>query len=110
MLNKHQIFAFNDLKEKVVHIWGGELKIRALSVKEQLEYDAFLATEPKEVEMALHLIIAACIDDNGNRLFEETDIPYLKEKNSKNLFHLVHEILSLNKQDDKDVEDLAKNL
>lgn len=110
-LNKHQIFACNDLKESYVDMpeWGGKIKIKALSVQEQLDYDAFLASKPKEVEMALHLIIIACIDENGNKLFDENDLPLLKKKNSANLFKIVSEILKLNKQDANDVDDLAKN-
>ena len=110
-INKHQIFASNDLREKFVDMpeWGGAVKIRALSVKEQLEYDEFLSTEPKEVEMALHLIIVACVDDNNQKLFDLSDLELLKQKSSKNLFHLVHEILSLNKQEPENSDSLAKN-
>lgn len=110
-LNKHQIFASNDLKEAFVEMpeWGGKVKIKALSVQEQLDYDNFLATKPKEIEMALHLIIVACVDENNNKLFSEDDINLLKQKNSSNLFKLVSEILKLNKQDANDVDELAKN-
>jgi len=110
-INKHQIFASNDLKEKFVAMpeWGGDVKIRALSVHEQLEYDAFIATEPKEIDMALHLILAACVDDNNSKLFNIDDLELLKQKSSKNLFYLVNEILELNKQKADDVENLAKN-
>jgi hypothetical protein len=111
-INKHQIFASNDLKEKFVDMpeWGGQVKIRALSVKEQLAYDEYLSTEPKEVEMALHLIISACVDDDNKKLFDISDMDLLKEKSSKNLFLLVNEILSLNKQLPADSDKLAKNL
>lgn len=110
-LNKHQIFATNDLKEKLIEMpeWGGSVKIRALSVKEQLDYDAYIATEPKEIDMALQLIMFACVDDNNNKLFNKDDIELLKQKSSKNLFKLVHEILDLNKQNPKNQEDLLKN-
>ena len=110
-INKQQIFASRDLKEKMVDMpeWGGEVKIRALSVREQLQYDEYLGTEPKEVEMALHLIIAACVNDDNSKLFDVSDIEMLKEKSSKNLFFLVNEILSLNKQQPKDSDELAKN-
>lgn len=110
-INKHQIFASNDLREKFVDMpeWGGVVKIRALSVKEQLVYDEFLTTKPKEIEMALHLIILACVDDNNQKLFDNSDLELLKQKSSKNLFYLVHEILSLNKQESEDADSLAKN-
>lgn len=110
-LNKHQIFASNDLKESFVDMpeWGGKVKIKALSVQEQLDYDAFLVTKPKEIEMALHLIIMACVDNNNNKLFNEKDIDSLKQKNSQNLFKLVNEILKLNNQNANDIDELAKN-
>ena len=110
-LNKHQIFAANDLKEAFVDVpeWGGKVKIKALSVQEQLDYDAFLAKKPAEIDMALHLIITACIDDNGGKLFNLEDCEMLKKKNAANLFRIVEKILDLNKQNSGQVEELAKN-
>lgn len=110
-LNKHQIFACNDLKEKLVDMpeWGGEIKIKALSVAEQLEYDAFISSDPKEIDMALHLIMVACVDSDNKKLFDSSDVELLKNKSSKNLFRLVNEILSLNKQNPDEVDSLAKN-
>lgn len=110
-LNKHQIFASNDLKESFVDVpeWGGKVKIRALSVQEQLDYDEYLATKPKEIDMALRLIVTACVDTENKKLFSEDDVSNLKQKNSSNLFKLVEAILSLNKQNTAQVDELAKN-
>jgi hypothetical protein len=110
-LNKHQIFASNDLKESFVEVpeWGGKVRIRALSVQEQLDYDEFLQTNPKEVDMAIQLIITATINDDGKKTFSKEDIPSLKEKSLDNLFRVVDAILKLNKQSPQDVDELAKN-
>ncbi len=110
-VSKHQIFASNDLREALIDIpeWGGKVKIKALSVQEQLDYDSFLATKPKEIDMALHLIIVGCINDDGTKKFDIDDISELKKKNSENIFKLVAGILTLNKQSPEDVDNLAKN-
>ncbi len=110
-LNKHQIFAADDLAEKYVDMpeWGGDVKIKALSVAEQLDYDAFLAKAPSEMDMAIKLILLGCIDDKNNKLFNEDDADLLKNKKSDSIFKLVSEIIKLNQQRPQDVDNLAKN-
>lgn len=112
LLNKHQIFAFDDLESKVVDMkaeWGGDVKIKCLSVAEQLENDAFIAQNPSEIEMAIKLIVLSCVDENNNKLFSDDDFNFLKEKKMKSLGKLVKEILKLNRQEAEDVDNLAKN-
>jgi hypothetical protein len=110
-LNKHQIFASNDLKESFVEVpeWGGKVKIRALSSQELFDYNALIHSDPSGLDLAMYLITTACIDDNGNKLFTEQDIPTLKTKNNDILFRIVDGISALSKQNPNDVDELAKN-
>ena len=110
-LNKHQIFAAKDLKESFVEVpeWGGKVKLKALSMQEQLDYDTFLSNKPNEIDAALRLVILACVDDSDNKLFNEEDLKELKKKDSVNLLKVVEAILELNNMKAKSVDNLAKN-
>ncbi len=110
-LTKHQIFAANDLKSKIVNMeeWGGDLEIRVMSVKEQLDFDKFIAEKPDDRTMAFYLIVRSCIDENGKRLFNDEDIEFIQNKSSDSILKLFDAILELNKQKPDDVEKLAKN-
>ncbi len=111
ILNKHQIFASNDLKNKVVEMkeWGGDVKIRVMSAGEQLALNDFLTNNPKDEDMAFHFILMCSINEDGSKMFDQDDIPLLKEKSAESVIKLYQEILSLNKQKADDVENLAKN-
>lgn len=112
ILNKHQVFAADDLRTKVVDMtteWGGDVKIKMMNAGEQLDFDDFLDSNPGNKEIAFKLIIKCCVDDEGKKLFTDEDMQFLKMKSSESLMKLFHEILSLNKQNKDDNVDLAKN-
>lgn len=111
LLNKHQIFAADDLRNEIVAMkeWGGDIKIRVMSVREQLNFDKFLASKPDDKEMAFFLIVKSCIDENNQPLFTEDDIQFLEQKSADSILKLFQAILALNKQRPDDVEKLAKN-
>lgn len=111
LLNKHQIFAADDLKFKIVNMqeWGGDVKIRVMTVGQQLEFDKFIASNPDDKEMAFYLIIRSCLDEDDKPLFNDDDKELLKNKSSESILHLFNEILELNKQQPGNVEDAAKN-
>lgn len=111
LLNKHQIFAANDLKQEIIAMpeWGGDVKIRVMSVREQLDFDKFLAAKPDDKEMAFFLIIKSCVDENDKPLFDDGDIEFLEQKSADSILKLFQAILGLNKQKPDDVETLAKN-
>jgi len=110
-LNKHQIFANDDLSEQFVDMpeWGGKVKIKAFSAREQLEMIDFIEKEPSEIQVAIKFIILSCVDEHNNKLFTEDDIDNLMKKKAMHLAELANKIATLNKQDGDAVEDLAKN-
>ena len=114
LLNKHQIFASNDLKSQIISIpeWGGNIKIRVMSIGERLTLDSLKIDEDdKDMNLAFNWIIKSCIDENDKLLFDdpEEDIKFLKGKSSDSILKLFNAILSLNKQSQDDIDDLAKN-
>lgn len=110
-LSKHQIFASNDLKEEFVDIpeWGGKIKIKTFSAREQLDLLDFLEKKPTELDMAIQFILLGCVDSDNKKLFNIDDVHLLKEKNAANLIKLAKRISDLNKQGADDVDNLAKN-
>jgi hypothetical protein len=111
LLNKESILAVDDIKTEIVSVpeWGGDVKIRAMSVKEQLDFDEYLSKNTDHRDMAFYLVVKCCVDESGDRLFTDNDIELLHKKSSKPLMRIVEAIMSLNKQRDGDVEELAKN-
>jgi len=113
LLNKHQIAIAKDLKEEIVPMpeWGGDIKIRVLSVKEQLEFDNFMSKNQDSQDAAIYLIVKSCINEDGSLMFDdnEQDLELLRQKNASSILKLFKHIMDLNKQQPDDIEKLAKN-
>lgn len=105
--NKHEIFAHNDLKTSVVDVeeWNCAIKIRAMSVGEQLDFSENL----EDKDMTFKLLVKCCITDDDKPLFEEKDIELLKKKSPESVFKLSKAILVLNKMHKDAVDEDAKN-
>jgi len=94
-----------DYKKKIVDMpeWGGEIEIRTLSVKQEMELQAIKSNN----DLVFQLIMMCCINEDGSPLFD--DVELLKQKHSEGILHLYNEIMALNKKNDGDIEELAKN-
>lgn len=108
-LDKHQVALFDDLKSKDVDIWGGQVRIRVMSVKEQQEFNNFLENKPEDKAINFFLIKNCCLNEDGSKFFNDNDDEILDNKSLTSINFLVNEILSLSKQQPSDVESLAKN-
>ena len=108
LLNKDQIFAIDDIKTKIVDIpeWGGEIKLRVLSVGAQIKFDEYREDDKKAI---MYSIINSCVNEDVSYLFNEEDIQHLEQKDPNVIMRLFNEIISLNKQKENDIEELAKN-
>jgi len=94
-----------DYKKKIVPMpeWGGDIEIRTLSVKQELQLSEIKDNE----DLIFKLIAMCCINEDGSLLFEDLEV--LKKKSSESVMRLYHEIIGLNKKTDNDIEELAKN-
>ena len=86
-LTRDEILSAKDLPYKDVEVkeWGGWVRIRTLRGVDRAQLVAALQTDPdKEAPTDwIERMLVACITDNkGNKLFDETDIKNLGEKNS----------------------------
>ena len=101
ILNKHQILGAKDSKTAIVDTpeWGGEVMVKVFSGKVRDEIEAWLlhAKDTKDAKGFRSLIVrqAAC-DDQGQLLFDESDVEALESKNCDVLDRVFNAALQLN--------------
>lgn len=111
LLTKEDILNANDLETQEVHVpeWGGSVLVSSISghAKDKLELSFSSKTTIENVRAR---IVAMClVDDNGNLLFNDSDIVKLGKKSAKALDRVFNVAQKLNAIGDKEVEELAKN-
>ena len=95
------ILQFDDLATKTVKVkeWGRELTIRELSLDDGIRW--FQMTQELidklvlDAEDIAKVVSWGVIDESGERLFSDKDIPALKQKNKNALMFLYTEITKL---------------
>jgi hypothetical protein len=88
LLTKAAILAANDLKREAINIeqWGGDVLVRELTAAERDKVVAVYTENPDETSAAkvdrahARLLAMALIDNEGQPLFSEAEIPALKGK------------------------------
>lgn len=111
-LSKAAILAADDKKmvDHEVSEWGGSVKLRVMTGTERDRFESEFVNGNKSVDMVRAKLVAKCLcDENGARLFTETEIPQLGEKSAAVLDRLFAECMKLNRFSKEDVDDLAKN-
>lgn len=110
LLTKDQILSANDLATAIVDMtqeWGGEVRIRELSLKDRIELEDLAAKDPS-ANFTINMIVMTCINDAGHKIFNASDVEALCDKNIEAVMKLFTEIKILSKLD-KSQDDLAKN-
>lgn len=113
MLTRDQILAAQDRKMKVMKVqeWGGEVIVMTMDGEGRDAFESSLMSNGKrDLKNFRAKLLAFClVDEQGNRLFTESDINALGKKNAGVLDRLVNAATELNKMSEADVEELAKN-
>lgn len=117
LLSKDDILKADDLKSEVVSVpeWGGDVRVRALSGTERDAYEASVMVQRgRDVTMNLRnarakLVAVACVDGNGERLFDDGDVLALGRKSAAALARVFEVAQRLAGLTAEDVEELAKN-
>lgn len=115
-LKRGQILGADDLHQEEVFIpeWGGTVIVRTLT---GIERDSFEA-EVVEVTQAkfgakrnirARLVARCCVDNEGNRLFQDEDIPLLGKKSNAALDRVFDVATRLNAITKSDVEELQRD-
>lgn len=114
MLTKDQILSADDLKTLIVDVpeWGGEVTIRTMSgfARDRFEAQLIGANNGTNLRnVRAKLVAASIIDENGDLMFDESDIKKLGQRSSVALDRVFSAAQSLNKITDQEVDELAKN-
>lgn len=112
LLNKSQFLSKRDFGYKDIEIKGldGAIRIRALTVIDQLDFEEIAAAKDfNQKELMFKLVLKCCIDDKGDLLFTEDDLPALGEQPADVMVNLFKEILKINSLDQSEVDNIAKN-
>ncbi len=90
-LSKADIRKINDIKVEQVDVpeWGGYVKVRAMTGFERDQFDMLMTSTGDDGKvkfqihnLRLHMVVACCVDDDGNQLFDESDRAWLMEKSA----------------------------
>lgn len=119
-LTKEQILAVNDQKIEKLQVpeWGegAEVNIRTLSAAERDKFEASLVEYrggqaiPKIDAYRARLCALAICDENGKRLFDDSEIAALAKKSGIALDRIATAASSLNGLDEKAIKKAAEKL
>lgn len=109
-LSRKAILATNDLKSEVVHVpeWGGDVEIREMTAGERAAFADLFAGDSVPTDSQARMVQMCAIDDEGERLFEESDIEALSAKSGSALQTLSQKVMELSGMD-VSLEDAEKN-
>lgn len=117
LLNKDAIKSSADLKSEVLAVpeWGGEVKVRGMTGTERDAFEASMFVgDGKERKMNLdnmraRIVVLCCVDENGDRIFENGDVGWLGNKSGSALDRVYDVARRLSGMTEKDVKELEKN-
>ena len=109
MTTAAEILGLNDLGTKSVHVkqWDRLVRVRELDLEQGMILFSKAAGDKVMLsgDDIARIVAWAVIDENGNRVFSDKDIPKLAHKNRDAMMHLYQEIMGLSGS----VDDAEKN-
>jgi hypothetical protein len=117
MLTKSQILAAADLRTQAVPVpeWGGEVRVRLLTAAEREEITS-IWTAHKSADDATKgtltrdaMLLRCTVDADGRRLFDDADLPALKQKSAVAIGRVVDAAFELNAMAPDALETATKN-
>lgn len=113
-LSKSQILGSTDSSFAEVDVpeWGGVVRVRAISGGDRDAFEASLQKSKGGVDLRnlrAKLVVLCAVDDKGDRLFTDAEIPSLAAKAAKPLDRVFDVCLSHNGFKQSDLEELQKN-
>jgi len=107
MLTAKDILAIQDLPRKEVHIpeWNGTVCVRALTGAERDHLERVILQD-KTSRAAIAVL--CCVDEQGNRLFKDSDLEALSQKNGNALERIVKSALAFNAISDEGINEAGK--
>lgn len=129
LLGNAAILTHDDIEIEDLYVsqWGGTVRVRGMNGDER---DAFEKARTREKpagnraarragntttefireNLRAHLVAWCVIDEDGNRIFTDADIPALNKKSGAALEKVVEVAMRLSGMDDDDVDELAEEM
>lgn len=117
ILTRDDILRADDIQAEIVDVpeWGGQVRVKGLSgtERDRFEQDSIdqrgKANKLNLANIRARLLVLCLVDEQGNRLFQRSDIDLLGQKSAAALnrvFEVARRLSGLNQED---VEELAEN-
>lgn len=113
LLSKADILSASDLKREEVEVpeWGGKVLVTSFSAdaKDAIEFKLYNMTNKSGVGLRAAYVGLALVDDHGQRLFTDEEIPMLGTKFAGAIDRVFDVVSRINRISAQDMEDLEKN-
>jgi hypothetical protein len=111
LLTKDQILKSDDLPSIIVDVpdWGGEVKVRAMSIHDRIKFEAEQANNASQTAMMVNLVLYTCVNENNERIFDDSDKEMLESKSPQALMKVFSASIGLNILTQEVIEEKAKN-
>lgn len=118
LLSRDDILKADDIETREVPVpeWGGTVRVRALTGKDRDAYEASCMQERAKGQMVRNLanvraklVVRSIVDDDGNRIFQDSDANALGAKSAAALDRVFAVAAELSRLSEEDVDELAGN-
>lgn len=112
---RQAILAVDDVQQEEVEAWGMKLLVRGLTAAQRDDFEASMVRQKgKDINlnmsnMRTKLAVLCIVDEEGKRVFGDTDVAVLSRKSGRELNKIFKVAQRLSGISDEDVEGLAKN-
>jgi hypothetical protein len=108
---REQILAATDIQEEELYIfeWKAKVRVRALTAAQIERYGAQVEKAQRDGTVRALLVVQSCYDQDGNRIFEESDAPSLAAKSGSAVRRLFDCASRLNALSEREVEEIEGN-
>lgn len=98
-----------DLAEERVYVpqWDCQVTIREMTALERVKFESGL--QENDPLLRVKLVVYSAVDENGERLFDEADIPELAKKNHKAIVLLSNAAIRLSRIGQRELEAAEEN-
>lgn len=107
ILNKENYKSIIKRKSEIVKIDNVEIKIKALSIKQQIEIEKLNNSDNNEDSLLMFELLKMCCVDDNDEVFLTDEI--INTMSSTFVLKLFDKCLRINNLGEKDVEAIAKN-
>ncbi len=99
-----------ELVEVEVPEWEVSIYLKPISGMKRAKLESMNNNNKPLETIMMSLLVDSIVDENGNQVFTDEDIEKLGNKNSKVIYRIFTEALTVSGLSDKEIEELEKNL